>query len=211
MTHCFVKGYTRKYYKTVSVSAKYEYYYSSDLVEDESATSEEVGVSVSSGSSSALVDSDIVSYWQGAKNSWIQLRFPNAVTISSFCLYAISGTSGYYSVSNLTIQGSNDGSSWTTINGEIKDAGTVTFIYVNNTTLYKYFRFTITETRQSVAKIFDLYLDAKRKIADGYTYETEGTAEDYDRYEDFPNFLMPVINNQKCLVKIKNKDIPSAP
>ena len=39
----------------------------------------------------------------------------------------------------------------------------------------------------SYVGVGEIQLTAKEFVAPAYSYETEGTADDYDRYEDVPN------------------------
>lgn len=205
MTHCFVKGYTRKYYKTVTVSAKYEYYYFSSFSESAAMGGDECALSVSSGSKSPLFTSTRDDYWEHGLNSWIQLYFPNGANISSLRTSSAGSSPTFYDIRTIELQASNDGSNWITVDQDSDSASSYTmFFKFSYSGEYKYYRCKVIELGTgSVARTEAIDISAKHKLNDSYTYETDGTADDYDRYEDFPNLLIPVINNQKYGVEIK--------
>jgi len=78
---------------------------------------------------------------------WIQLELPTAITIVNYSMYARPGFTTRMS-RNFTLAGSNDGTSWTTVNTQTNITSwsgqtPITFT-VNSSVLYKYFRLVVT-------------------------------------------------------------------
>jgi hypothetical protein len=80
---------------------------------------------------------------------WIQLELPSSITIVNYSMYARSGSGFIPRMSrNFTLAGSNDGTSWATVDTQTNITSwsgqtPITFT-VNSSVLYKYFRLVVT-------------------------------------------------------------------
>ena len=78
----------------------------------------------------------------GVNGEWLSLQLPNKIDLSSVHIYPRTSLTSQ-SADSITIVGSNDGSSWTTLTSvtglTYTDSSTATIINVNSNTGYKYF------------------------------------------------------------------------
>lgn len=96
-------------------------------------------------------------YWHSQANmpQWIMLQFPEAVRVDMFtiknCIALGStslGTINYYGITAFQLQGSNNGSTFTTLGDYIStgDLGATNQYIVNSPNSYKYYRINVTST-----------------------------------------------------------------
>ena len=195
-------GITRKYYKTVNVPAEYTDWAQPVL-----------SANGTMGGSAFAVDSDSVNAtttqaWKAFRNSysssvyfltgngqphWLTMYNPIPLKVASF---KIKNRGVYGScLKDYEIYTSDDNNVWTLVS-----SGTLTntALAAENTititlgTAHKYWRIKSLSCAGQSPEYFgasQITITAQQLVSEGYTYEIESTADDYDRYEDVPNYL----------------------
>ena len=198
MTYCIIDGYTRKYYKTINVAEKTQTFTQPTLTANGTLGGTTFAVSASSENQSGsnpyrtyeAFDNNSSTYWRctNTTSGWIQFYNPNP-------LYVTSLTWGYfYSYpTGGSVQASNDGNTWTTLKTWTNSSAADFVITINSNIAYKYHRINVTGVNKDVVHCTQITITATELLAEAYSYETDGTEEDYDRYVDFPN-LFSIVN-----------------
>lgn len=193
----FAKGLTRKYYKTVDVPAEYTAWTQPVLSANGTmgGTTFAVAANVQTNVSGVryawyAFDNNASSYWRGNSTGWISFYNPVPLKVASIqWVYFYSYPKGG------TVEGSNDNSQWVKLCDWTNSAAANFTITVNSTTEYKYHRVNITGVNKDVIHCVKLNITASYKTREAYSYETESTADDYDRYEDVPGYYATVIGD----------------
>lgn len=192
--YAVVNGFKRIYYKTVHVPAERGPFVQPILSANGTyggsafavAANAEVQDSDSPYKAYQAFDNNSSTYWRGANNSqsgWIGFYNPTPIAVQKLkwtCFYNYP-TAG-------KVRASNDNSSWVDL-CEWTNSNSSSFeIDVNSSVDYKYYRIRVKSTNlKDNVHCGELDITATYTTKEAYSYETEGTAEDYDRYEDVPN------------------------
>lgn len=106
------------------------------------------------------------SYWQSggsAVGAWIRMQFPYPKVVNKIAMY-VQASASANGASNMVVQGSNDGSSWTSVSGTLSPASWSganayqTFEFAN-TTAYTYWRVlfnAVTGGGSTAARVYEL-------------------------------------------------------
>lgn len=194
--YAFIDGFTRYYYKTINVPDQY-----ADWTQPVLTSNNSYGV-VSASSVSAdtcayykALDGNTTggsgdgTWWEcarGVTTGWWKWELPVTLNITAIKFYArgynnANITARFYTSSDKTTpignQFSSNGTLWQSqnITGIPSDGIKTNCIYLDIT------------AGDSYVGVGEIQLTAKEFVAPAYSYETEGTADDYDRYEDVPN------------------------
>lgn len=187
----FVNSFTRKYFKTVTVSEEREW---ENPVISEAGTiggstfaCDATGEGGNNGINAAFDRDQSTSYFNRCRNGadidYLTITMYNPVAIR---VRSIEIVPGYYGLNSGILQYSNNGSTWTDIKAITKGQNDVPDVG-----LHKYWKIRAIEgvyqgdyRNVQISEIclrgFELYT---------YQIEEEATADDYDRYEDHLNIL----------------------
>lgn len=196
--YTFANGYTRKYYKTITVNVPEETQTFTQPVLSANGTlgGSNFAVSASSENQSGTnpyrafeaFDGNSDTYWRCANTTsgWIQFYNPKPLYVSTliwgyFYSYPTGGS----------VLGSNDGTNFDTLTTWTNSSAADFTITVNSTKAYKYYRITVTGVNKDVVHCKEITITATEVIKEAYSYsqEAESTIDDYDRYEDVLNTL----------------------
>ena len=185
-----VNGYTRKYYKTVIVPAVYEDVVLPKLTSNTSYGTLTVSSEGNSHTPYHAFDGDASTWWEtaeGVKSANLQWVLPEKIIITGIKIQVRTGdrpnlTARVYTSSDKTIPIGD--SITTTTEGEIATVQNIPDDGIETGILY----FDCSST-QDYLGINEVEITAKRLLTEQFSYEIEGTADDYDRYEDILNIL----------------------
>lgn len=189
--YAFIDGFTRRYYKTINVPVERGTFVQPILSANGTLggnsfavqANQEANASPGSPYAYYAFDDNTSTYWRsGTTTGWLVFYSPTPIAVKTltwtcFYMYPTSGT----------VEASNDNSSWTELCKWTNSNSTSFNIVVNSNVDYKYYRINITGISKDVIHCQELDITATYVVKDAYSYETEGTADDYDRYEDVPN------------------------
>lgn len=187
----FVNSFTRKYFKTVTVSGEREWENPaiSELgtIGGSTFACAATGDRGNNGINEAFDKNQSTSYFNrcgsGANIDYLTITMYNPVAIR---VRSIEIVPGYYSLDSGILQYSDNGSTWTDIKAVTKGQNDVPDVG-----LHKYWKIRAIEGdyRRGFrnVQVSEIYL----RGFEPYTYqkEVEATADDYDRYEDHLNIL----------------------
>lgn len=177
--YVFVNGFTRKYFKTITVSGEREW--------GSTFACAATGGRGNNGINAAFDKNQSTSYFNlcgsGADMNYLTITMYNPVAIR---VRSIEIVPDYYSLNRGILQYSDNGSTWTDIKAITKGQNDVPDVG-----LHKYWKIRAIEGVYSGGyrnvQVCEIYL----RGFEPYTYqkEVEATADDYDRYEDHLNIL----------------------
>lgn len=187
----FANGFTRKYFKTITVSGEREWENPaiSELgtIGGSTFACAATGDRGDNGINVAFDKNQSTSYFNrcgsGASIDYLTITMYNPVAIR---VRSIEIVPDYYSLNKGILQYSDNGSTWTDIKAVTKGQN-----YVPDVGLHKYWKIRAIEGVYSGGfrnvQVYEIYL----RGFEPYTYqkEVEATADDYDRYEDHLNIL----------------------
>lgn len=188
----FANGIARKYYKTVHVPAEYTDWAQPILAANGTMGGDNFAVAANAQTANSggtryiwhAFDNNSSSYWRGNSTGWISFYNPVPLKVASIqWVYYYSYPKGG------TVEGSNDNSQWVKLCDWVNSTAGNFNIAVNSPTEYKYYRINITGVNTDVLHCTKLNITASYISRPSYSYEIEGTVDDYDRYEDAPNYL----------------------
>lgn len=175
----FANGFTRKYFKTITVSGEREW--------GSTFACAATGDRGNNGINEAFDKNQSVAYFNrcgsGADIDYLTITMYNPVAIR---VRSIEIVPAYYSLNSGILQYSDNGNTWTDIKAVTKGQNDVPDVG-----LHKYWKIRAIEGNYSGGyrnvHVSEIYL----RGFEPYTYqkEVEATADDYDRYEDHLNIL----------------------
>lgn len=182
---CEGVGTKRRYFKTVNVDAVTKTFSQPTLSSEGTMGGGSFAVSASANSDGngvySVFDSSTSTYWRsGTSSEWIQFYNPNRLKVTRikwgyFYSYPKSGT----------VQGSANGSSWTTLKSWTNSSASDFTITLSTTGFYKYYRINISSVNRDVIHCANLAITATEEVTAAYSYEVEVSSTDsYDRYID---------------------------
>lgn len=209
MAYIFINGYTRKYYKTINVPAEYEDFTLPYLTSNTSYGT----VTCSSEHGEYLAykafDGNSSTWWEtneGVKSATWQWVLPVEIYITGIKIQVRTGdrpnlTARVYTSSAKTQAIGN--SVTTTTAGQVVTVSGIPSDGIKTNTI-----FIDCSSTQDYLGIGEITITAKKLVKASYSYETEGTAEDYDRYVDVPNTLIPVNGYTRKYYKTITVNVP---
>lgn len=193
MAYVFINGYTRKYYKTINVPAEYEDFTLPYLTSNTSYGTVTCSSENTGHPAYQAFDGDSSTWWEineGVKSATWQWVLPVEIYITGIKIQVRTGdrpnlTARVYTSSAKTQAIGN--SVTTTTAGQVVTVSSIPSDGVKTNTI-----FIDCSSTQDYLGIGEITITAKKLVKASYSYETEGTAENYDRYVDVPNILIPV-------------------